>query len=86
VVMVAVVPASVALAIRLELTGTTPWSTVAFAVPNPDVPPALKVAVACALAFIDSGCAYGIVPSTAPLKVIGKPIISVRLAKPTAVP
>ena len=53
--MVAVVPASVALAIRLELAPITAWSTVAIGLPRPLIPPALKVAVACALAFNVSG-------------------------------
>ena len=84
--MVTVVVASVALAIRLELAETTAWSTVAWAEPRPLVPPALKVAVAWALAFSVSGCACGIVPSTGLSKVIGRPIIWVRLANPIATP
>lgn len=86
VVMVAVVLTSVALAIRLELAETTPWSTVAWAEPRPEVPPALNVAVAWALAFSVSGWACGMLPSTGLSNVIGNPIILSRLAKPMAVP
>jgi len=56
--MVAVVPDSLALAIRFELTGTTAWSTVAWAEPSPPVPPALNVAVAVGTGLPRvSGCA-----------------------------
>lgn len=65
---------------------TVAWSTVASAWPFPLVPPALKVAVACALAFNVSGCACGMVPSTGLLNVMGNPITSVRFAAAIAVP
>ena len=78
VVMVAVVPASVALAIRLELAEMIAWSTVAWAEPRPLVPPALNVAVAWALAFRVSGCAWGMVPSTGVSNVIGSPTMVSR--------
>ncbi len=77
--MVTVVPTSVAVAMRLELAETTAWSTVAWAEPRPLTPPALKVAVAWALAFSVSGCAWGIVPRTGVLKVMGSPTIWLRL-------
>lgn len=65
---------------------TVAWSTVAPACPSPPVAPALKVAVACAFAPSVSGCACGMVPRTGLLKVIGKPITSVRFAAAMAVP
>lgn len=65
---------------------TVAWSTVASACPRPPVPPALNVAVACALAPRVSGCACGMVPKTGLSKVIGKPITSVRFAAAMAVP
>jgi len=65
---------------------TVAWSTVASAWPRPPVAPALKVAVACALASRVSGCACGIVPSTGLSKVMGRPITSVRFAAAMAVP
>lgn len=65
---------------------TVAWSTVASAWPFPLVPPALKVAVACALAPRVSGCACGMVPNTALLKMMGRPITSVRFAAAMAVP
>lgn len=65
---------------------TVAWSTVASACPRPLVPPALKVAVACAFAFSVSGWACGMVPKTGLLKVMGRPMTSVRFATAMAVP
>src|SRR5277367_1423647 len=55
------------------------WSTTAFAEPVPPTPPAVKVAVACALAARASGCASGMVPRTGLLKVIGSALNTARL-------
>lgn len=46
--------------------------------PAPGVPPALNVAVACALAFSDSGWACGMVPRTALSNVTGTPVKAAR--------
>ena len=58
---------------------TVCWSTVASALPLPEVPPALNVAVACADEFSDSGCACGMVPRIALLNVMGSPTSTSRL-------
>src|ERR1700759_4877768 len=47
--------------------------------PFPAVPPALKVAVACALELSASGCACGTEPSTALPNVTGRPTRTSRL-------
>lgn len=57
---------------------TVCWSTVASALPLPEAPPALKVAVACAAEFSVSGCAWGIVPRIALLNVMGRPTSTSR--------
>ena len=80
VVIVTVVPASVALAIRLSLAKAAAWSTVAVGLARPDVPPALNVAVACALAFSVSGCACGMVPSGPEIKCDGQPYDHVKIS------
>src|ERR1700753_1750346 len=65
---------------------TVCWSTVASAWPVPDMPPALNVAVACAVELNDSGCACGIEPSTALPNVIGNPDSKLKILASSALP